>query len=70
MPDLVSITFLYAIGQRVRWRGEPLGRWRVIARLYEQSRFRADVRYQLRAMNDTHDVVVYEDDLSPLEEDT
>jgi hypothetical protein len=69
MPDLVSITFLYALGQRVHWRGEPLGRWRVIARLYEESRLRRDVRYQLRQMNDTEDVVVYEQDLEPLEED-
>jgi hypothetical protein len=69
MPETVSVTFLYALGQRVRWALEPDGRWRVIARRYEQSRFRTGVQYQLRALNDTQDCIAYEDDLAPLEED-
>jgi hypothetical protein len=68
MPEDVTVTFLFALGQRVRWAMDPDERWRVIARMYEQSTLRTGVRYQLRAMNDTQDVVVYEDDLSPLED--
>jgi hypothetical protein len=69
LSDTVPVTFRYALGQRVRWALEPDGRWRVIARLYEQSLLRSGVRYQLRAMDETQDVVVYEDDLAPVEDE-
>lgn len=65
MAELVPITFLSTLGQRVRWALEPDGRWRVMARLDEQSRLRSGVRYQLRAMNDTQDVSASEPDLTP-----
>jgi hypothetical protein len=68
MGDNICVTFRYALGQRVHWRGEPRGRWRVIARLYEESRLRRDVRYQVRNLSDTDEVVVYEEDLAPLED--
>jgi hypothetical protein len=68
MSDTVPVTFRYALGQRVRWALEPEVRWRVMARLYEQSQLRSGVRYQLRAMDETQDAVAYEDDLASLED--
>jgi hypothetical protein len=69
MADLVPITFLFALGQRVRWRGEPDARWRVIERSYREDVVRQDVRYLLQSLNDRERRAVYEPDLSPEEEE-
>jgi hypothetical protein len=69
VAETVAITFLYALGERVRWAGDPLGRWRVIARSYEESVVSRAVRYQLRRMSDTEDATAFEPDLAPLEDD-
>jgi hypothetical protein len=36
VADVVSITFLYAIGQRVRWSGDGAGMWLIVARHYRE----------------------------------
>jgi len=68
VADRVPITFLFTLGQRVRWDGDPQGRWRVIARAYEESSLSRCVRYQLRRLNDTEDTLAYEVDVAPLED--
>jgi hypothetical protein len=69
VADDVRVTFLFALGQRVRWRGEPDARWRVIERSYREDVVRRDVRYLLQSLSDRDRVTVYEPDLSPEEDE-
>jgi len=70
MPDTIPVTFLFALGSRVRWAGDPAGRWRVIARSYEESLVSRYVRYQVRRLSDTEDAMAFEGDLEALEDET
>jgi hypothetical protein len=69
VADLVPITFLYTLGQRVRWRGEPDARWRVIERSYREDVVRRDVRSLLQSLNDRERAMAVEPDLSPEEDE-
>jgi hypothetical protein len=36
VADVVHVTFLYVIGQRVRWIGDRAGVWIIVARHYRE----------------------------------
>jgi hypothetical protein len=76
VADLVPITFLYALGERVRWVERPGAAWWVIERFYRERVDRRIVRYRLTPyidpqgtdMPSLEEAMAYEPDLSPLED--
>ena len=72
MAETVPVTFLYHIGQHVRWRDHTNFQWTVVARMYVEGGTCRPVRYGI-ALTDVgadRPVSVDEADLEPCEEDT
>jgi hypothetical protein len=67
MSETVAVTFLYALGQQVRWAERPAHVWRVLERHYREGTVSRYIRYRLMAVGDPEDAMAYEPDLLPLE---
>jgi hypothetical protein len=68
MPETVHVTFLFALGQQVRWAERPAHVWRVIERHSREGTVSRYIRYRLMAVGNTEDAMAYEPDLLPEED--
>jgi len=68
MTDTISVTFQYALGQRVSWVKETRERWRILERWYLEGQGHQTRRYLLITARDTWTAMAEESELSPLED--